>query len=102
MSQMEDILRRLDRVESVQERMERKLDDKIVYKDVYRAEKDALREALGAAALASAERDKSLKEDVDDLKAWRKTIYVLIATAYLGLIGAILTFLLNQAGGGAL
>jgi hypothetical protein len=87
-----DVLRRLDRLET-------KLEERIVYKDVYLAEKQAIHEAIGHAALIGAERDKALAADVQDLKDWRKTIYTLIAMAYLGLIGTIISFALNQAGG---
>lgn len=99
----EDILRRLARVEA-------KLDEKVVYQDVYKAEKEALRDTIaGVARLASSEivaatgrindRVDGVVEDVDDLKAWRKTIYALIATSYVGLLATILMYLLQNSAG---
>lgn len=90
-------------------RIEEKLDQKIVWRDVYNAEQTAIREAIAnattnatreteAAKNLIVEKVKGVEEDVSDLKEWRKTIYALIATAYLALIGAVLLFLLQGAG----
>lgn len=99
-----DVERRLSRIEA-------KLDSKVIYADVYKAQMDAIKDAIAnstanatreteAAKNLIVEKVSNVEEDVNDLKEWRKTIYALIATAYLALIGAVLLFLLQGAGRG--
>lgn len=100
------------------QRIEKKLDERVVYRDVYEAEKNAIRQAI-AHAMATTDRETKaaaglLTESIDNvnerakerdtvldkrlasLEGWRTTVYALIATNLVGLIIGLVMFLLNR------
>lgn len=107
-----------DALEIRLQRIEKKLDERVVYRDVYEAEKNAMREAI-AHAMATTDRetkaaagllteaienvderakdrDNVLDKRVESLEGWRTTVYALIATNLVGLIIGLVMFLLNR------
>lgn len=96
----DDVLRRLGRIEG-------KLDNRVVYKDTYEAERAALREGIASvaelasqqiAAGAAVQNEKigNIEDDVTDLNKWRTTVYALIATSYVALLGGLILYLIQS------
>lgn len=109
--------------------IEEKLNSTFVYDDVYQAEKTAFRESLAATSAhfglqfeqtdrlvgrlehtvreEAAEVDRKIEaalrpvgKDVDELKSWRTSVYLMIGGAYFALLAMIVIFLLNRSAGG--
>lgn len=89
------------------ERIEKKLDEKIVYRDVYQAERDAIRAEIAhvtAAATKETEAAKNLINEkienvelrVGGLETGRKVVVGLMATFLTTLIGGIILLLLQS------
>lgn len=93
------------------DRIERKLDEKVVYKDVYRSDLDRIEELIrsavreiGAAATGVANTHgaeiANLKQRTTGLEQWRTAVYGMIAVAYFSIIGGVILFFVQRAGGG--